>query len=567
MKIVLMGNPNVGKSVIFSRLTGAGVIAANYPGTTVDFTKGKMKLGEKTFEIIDAPGTYSLMPSNKAEEVAKKLFDEADLVINVVDATNLERNLFLTLELLEGNKPVVIALNLWDEARHEGIEIDLKKLEKILDTPIVATVALTGEGIKELTERIKDAKAKERKKTSDDEKWMEIGRIVKIVQKVRHRHHTLKDRLSEASIKPFTGLPIAIFVLLISFLSVRFIAEEIIKYISDPLFEIYKIFIMKIGDFLGEGFIHDVIIGKLIDGEIDFMQSLGLLTTGLYVPFGVVLPYIFSFYLILAILEDTGYLPRLSTLVDNIFHRLGMHGSGIISVFLGLGCNVPGVLSSRILDTKRQRFITATLIGIAIPCMAQTAMIFAILGKYGIKYILIVYSTLAIIFISGGLLLNKFLKGESSEIFLEIPPYRLPSISSIFKKTYMRIKWFLADALPWLFAGVFITGILYSSDIISKIANIFSPLMQPIFGLPGEAAVPLLMGFVRKDLAAGLLLPLGLSAPQLVVAVTVLAIYFPCVATFAVLLKELGWKDMIKSTTIMLFTALFVGFIMKTILI
>ena len=567
MKIVLMGNPNVGKSVIFSRLTGAGVIAANYPGTTVDFTKGKMKLGEKTFEIIDAPGTYSLMPSNKAEEVAKKLFDEADLVINVVDATNLERNLFLTLELLEGNKPVVIALNLWDEARHKGIEIDLKELEKILDTPIVATVALTGEGIKELTERIKDAKAKERKKTSDDEKWMEIGRTVKIVQKVRHRHHTLKDRLSEASIKPFTGLPIAIFVLLISFLSVRFIAEGIIKYISDPLFEIYKIFIMKIGDFLGEGFIHDVIIGKLIDGEIDFMQSLGLLTTGLYVPFGVVLPYIFSFYLILAILEDTGYLPRLSTLVDNIFHRLGMHGSGIISVFLGLGCNVPGVLSSRILDTKRQRFITATLIGIAIPCMAQTAMIFAILGKYGIKYILIVYSTLAIIFISGGLLLNKFLKGESSEIFLEIPPYRLPSISSIFKKTYMRIRWFLADALPWLFAGVFITSILYSSDIISKIANLFSPFMQPVFGLPGEAAVPLLMGFFRKDLAAGLLLPLGLSAPQLVVAVTVLAIYFPCVATFAVLLKELGWKDMIKSTTIMLFTALFVGFIMKTILI
>jgi ferrous iron transport protein B len=567
MKIVLMGNPNVGKSVIFSRLTGADVIAANYPGTTVDFTKGKMKIEGKTFEIIDAPGTYSLMPSNKAEEIAKKLFDEADLVINVVDATNLERNLFLTLELLEGNKPVVIAINLWDEARHEGIEIDLKKLEKILDTPVIATVALTGEGIKELTERIKDAKAKERKKTSDDEKWMEIGRIVKIVQKVRHRHHTLKDKLSEASIKPVTGLPIAIFVLLISFLSVRFIGEGLINYIFDPVFKIYKIFIMKIGNFLGEGFIHDVFIGKLIDGEIDFMQSLGLLTTGLYVPFGVVLPYIFSFYLMLAILEDTGYLPRLSTLLDNIFHRLGMHGSGIISVFLGLGCNVPGVLSSRILDTKRQRFIAATLIGIAIPCMAQTAMIFAILGKYGIKYILIVYSTLAIIFISGGLLLNKFLKGESPEIFLEIPPYRLPSISSIFKKTWMRVRWFLADALPWLFAGVFITGILYSSDIISKIANIFSPLMQPIFGLPGEAAIPLLMGFIRKDLAAGLLLPLGLSTPQLAVAVTILAIYFPCVATFAVLLKELGWRDMIKSTAIMLFTALFVGFIMKTILI
>ncbi|MEM1513505.1 MAG: ferrous iron transporter B [Candidatus Thermoplasmatota archaeon] len=566
MKIVLMGNPNVGKSIIFSRLTGVGAIVSNYPGTTVDFTKGKMKLGEKIFEIIDAPGTYSLRASNKAEEVAKKLFDEADLIINVVDATNLERNLFLTLEILEEKKPVIIALNLWDEAKHKGIEIDLKELEKILATPVVATVALTGEGIKELVERIKDAKAKERKKSSDDEKWAEIGRIIRNVQIVKHRHHTLGDRLSEASIKPLTGLPIAILILFLSFLSVLFVGEALINYFFNPLFDIYKTFLIKFSNFLGEGIIHDIIIGKLINGQIDFMQSLGIITTGLYVPFGIVLPYVFSFYLILAIIEDTGYLPRLSTLLDNIFHRLGMHGSGVISLFLGLGCNVPGLLSTRILDTKKQRFIAITLLSIAIPCMAQTAMIFALLARYGIKYILIVYLTLGMIYIAGGLLLNRFLKGESTEIFLEIPPYRLPSISSIFKKTWLRIKWFLLDAIPWLFTGVFITSILYSSSIFSKIAEIFSPLMQPIFGLPGEATLPLLMGFLRKDLAIGLLLPLGLNAAQTTVAVIVLAIYFPCAASFAVLLKELG-KDAIKSILIMLLTALFVGFIMKTILI
>ncbi|MBC7081235.1 MAG: ferrous iron transporter B [Thermoplasmatales archaeon] len=566
MKIVLMGNPNVGKSVIFSRLTGANVVVSNYPGTTVDFTKGKMRLEGKEVEIIDAPGTYSLTPSNKAEEVAKKIMEEADLIINVVDATNLERNLFLTLEIIEEKKPIVVALNLWDEAKHKGIEIDLKELERQLGVPVVATVALTGEGIKELVERIKDAKVKEREKTSDDEKWVEIGRIIKNTQKVKHRHHTLRDRLSELSIKPLTGLPIAIFVLIISFLSVRLLGETLINYFFDPIFWFYKIFVMKISNFLGEGIVHDIIVGKLIDGEIDFMQSLGIITTGLYVPFGIVLPYIFSFYLILSILEDTGYLPRLSTLLDNIFHRLGMHGSGVIPLFLGLGCNVPGLLSTRILDTKKQRFIAITLISIAIPCMAQTAMIFALLGRYGIKYIAIVYLTLGAIYTTGGLLLNRFLKGESIEIFLEIPPYRLPSISSIFKKTWIRIKWYLSDALPWLFTGVFITTILYSLDLFSKISSIFSPFMKPIFGLPGETAFPLLIGFFRKDLAVGLLMPLNLTAPQMVVAVTVLTIYFPCVASFAVLFKELG-KDAIKTVAIMLFTALFVGFIMKTILI
>jgi len=157
-KIVLMGNPNVGKSVVFSRLTGANVIASNYPGTTVDFYEGTMRLEGEQVRIIDAPGTYSLQPSNRAEEVSVNLLDDADIVINVVDATNLERNLYLTLELLEREKPVIVALNLWDETKHLGIDVDVEKLEKMLGVPVVPTVALTGEGIKELVERLKDAK-------------------------------------------------------------------------------------------------------------------------------------------------------------------------------------------------------------------------------------------------------------------------------------------------------------------------------------------------------------------------------------------------------------------------
>lgn len=567
-KIVLMGNPNVGKSVVFSRLTGANVVTSNYPGTTVDFSKGKMRLGDKKIEIIDAPGTYSLKPSNKAEEVAVEMLKDTDVVINVVDATNLERNLFLTLELLEKGYPVVIALNLWDEAQHLGIEIDKEQLQEELDVPVVATVALTGEGIKEMVECVKKARSSRKiKPMSEEERWVKIGLIIKKVEKVRHRHHTLRDKVADLTIKPITGVPMAILIIFCAFWIVRFIGENLITYIFDPFFEeIYRPLVMQLSEWLGHGFLHDVLIGKLIDGEIEFMESMGMLTTGIYVPFAAVLPYIMAFYFTLSILEDSGYLPRLATLVDNIFHKLGMHGHGIVPLFLGLGCNVPGALATRTLETRKQRFISATLLAISVPCMAQTAMIFGILGPYGLYYIALVFLTLSIVYVITGIILNKFVRGESPEIFLEIPPYRMPSVQAILKKTWMRIRWFLGDAIPWLFFGVFIVNILYSIGFLEWLGSTLAPLMEGIFGLPGEASLALIIGFIRKDLAVGMLLPLKMTAMQLVIAATILTIYFPCVATFAVLVKELGIKDMLKATTIMIATAVAVGGTMKILL-
>jgi len=560
-----MGNPNVGKSVVFARLTGAKVIASNYPGTTVDFYKGKIKIGGETYELIDAPGTYSLEPSNKAEEVAKKLLEEADIVINVVDATNLERNLYLTLQLLEAKKPMIVALNLWDETKHLGIEIDVEKLEKELGVPVVPTVALTGEGIKKLVERIKEAK-EGKLKLGEAERWAKIGEIVKKVEKISHRHHTWKDLLAEITIKPSTGIPIAVIILTFCFVVVRFIGEGIANLIS-PLFDAYLPLLQRLADFLGDNILRDILIGQLIDGKVSFEESMGLLSTALYVPFGVVLPYIIAFYVVLSILEDTGYLPRLATLADNIFHRLGMHGYGIITVFLGLGCNVPGAMATRSLETRKQRFISATLLAIAVPCMAQIAMIFGALGDYGIKYIAMVFITLATLYFVMGLILNRFVKGESPEIFMEIPPYRKPSLAAIAKKTWMRIQWFLRDAIPWLFFGVFIINILYALHILDFIGNLLSPIIVGWFGLKKEAAVALIAGFLRKDLAVGMLLPLQMTAKQLVIAITILAIYFPCVATFTTLMKELGLKDMFKATLIMLFTAFIVGGLQRILLL
>jgi ferrous iron transport protein B len=563
-----MGNPNVGKSVVFSRLTGAKVIASNYPGTTVDLSKGMLRIGGEVAEVIDAPGTYSLEPTNKAEEVALNMYDEADIVVDVIDATNLERNLFLTLELLERKRPVIAALNMWDETKHLGIDIDVGRLEELLGVPVVPTVALTGEGIEKLVSRLNEACSPEEiRPTSDEARWIEIGHLVKKVQRITSRHHTKWDRFIDATIKPSTGIPIAIGIILLSFWIVTLIGETLIGYVFEPLFDFYRPVAMGVSDWLGPGFLHDILIGKLIGGEIDYVQSMGMLTTGLFVPFGMVLPYIVAFYLMLGLLEDSGYLPRLATLTDTVIHKLGMHGHGIVPMFLGLGCNVPGALASRTLETRKQRFISATLMAIAVPCMAQTAMIFGILGPYGLSYIFLVFGTLIIVFLAGGLVLGRCVKGESPEIFLEIPPYRRPSIVAISKKTWMRVRWFLTEAIPYLFLGVLLINVLYAVGFLEWLGHVFAPVIGGWFGLPEESSTALLIGFLRKDLAVGMLLPLAMTPVQLVIATTVLATYFPCVATFAVLVKELGIEDMIKSTVIMVVTALVVGGVMRLVLI
>ena len=608
MKILLMGNPNVGKSVVFSRLTGAHVIASNYPGTTVEFTKGYMRLKGKRVEVIDVPGTYTLEPTSKAEEVAVDMLKEAkedpeNIVINVVDATNLERNLNLTLQLLKEGIPVVVCLNLWDETKHTGIEIDAKKLEEILGVPVVSTCAISGEGIAELIKRLSEAKSNTYE-YDVEERWTEIGRIIEETQKVTHRHHTFLDRLGEASVRPVTGIPIAFAALLASFSIIRFIGESLIGYIFEPIFVgLWKPVMVKLSAILGSGgFIHDILIGKIflfnieteefikgvvtgkmvagstvmvktITGElvsaevtIDFVQSMGLLTTGLFVPFAMVLPYIFAFYLVLSFLEDSGYLPRLGVLMDNFMHRLGLHGLSIIPMMLGLGCNVPGALATRVLETRRERFIAATLMAIAVPCMAQIAMVIGLVGKFGILGLGPVFGTLFVVWVLLGIIMDRLLPGESPEIFTEIPPYRIPYAKALLKKLWMRTYGFLKEAVPYVLLGVFIVNILYALHIIELIGRFLSPVVRGLLGLPNEAVAALIMGFLRKDIAIGMLSPLGLTMKQLIVASVILTMYFPCVATFAVLVRELGIKDMLKSTLIMIISALLVGGTLNLIL-
>lgn len=568
MKILLMGNPNVGKSVIFSRLTGIDVISANYPGTTVEYTEGRMKLGEQMATLVDAPGVYSLDPTTRVEEVSRKIFlNGADVVVNVIDATNLERNLNLTLQILEKGVPTIVALNLWDVATRKGIQIDVKALEKELGVPVVATVAVSGQGIRDLVCALGQASKSSASTAihfdSSDKRWARIGEIAARTQKVMHRHPSIFDHLEDLSIKPLTGIPLAILALYLSFTLVIEIGEMLQLKITDPIFLAYSQFISEVVEnYISSPLLRDILIGT----TPELLKSFGILTTGLYIPLGVVLPFLIPFYLVLGMLEDIGYLPRLSIILDAFMHRIGLHGAAILPCVLGMGCSVPAVLSVRILESPKQRYLAATLMTMAIPCASQSAMIFGMLAPYGLRYILVVYLTLFCTFSVTGFLLHRFIGGESPEIFLEIPPYRMPNMHSLLKKTFIRIREFLKEAVPYIALGMMVMNFFFLTGLMHLIGEAMRPVVSGLLGLPSDAATALIIGFLRKDVGIGMFAPLEMNAVQLVIASVVLAMYLPCVATFMVMLKELGVSGTVKSIALRLVGALLVGTLLHLLL-
>ncbi len=559
-----MGNPNVGKSTIFSRITGVNATISNYPGTTVEVKKGRTKIHSTYVEVIDVPGTYSLSPTCKAEEVASDIIQPGDVIINILDATNLERNLYLTLQLIEKQVPIIAVLNFWDETKHRGIHIDIEKLENALGIPFVPTVAASGEGIKELINRLDDSKT-HTYNLNEEQRWQKIGELIHDAQHIVSKRHTLLETLEDLSLRPVTGILFALLILGSLFSFVRFVSEGMITFLFDPLFRLYHPLVTMISNAIGPGFLHTVLIGTLIDDSINFSQSMGLLTTGLYVPFSMVLPYIFGFYLMLGIMEDSGYLPRLATLVDTLLHKLGMHGIAIVPMLLGMGCNVSGTLATRILNTRRQRFIASTLMCIGVPCAAQMAMIFGLLGKNGWEGIGTVFLTLFSVWLIIGLFLNRCMKGGTPETFIEIPPYRIPYIKGLIKKVWMRTRSFFFS-IPYLLLGVLLVNIFYASGLLDAISTYTAPVISGLMGLPKEAVGAMITGFLRKDVAIGMLLPLQLSTKQLIISCIALTMYFPCVATFIILFKEFGLKDMLKALAIMLISTLIVGTTLNIIL-
>ncbi len=568
-RLILIGNPNVGKSAVFWRLTGIHATTSNYPGTTVAYKAGHAHILGEEFEVIDTPGAYSLDPENEAEQVTADLVAQGDLFVNVVDATNLERNLFLTMQLLERGLPMVVALNMFDDAGHKGIEIDVDGLARFLRVPVVPTVGISGYGIADLAQAIRDLSSKQDRgetfpkihEHTLEERWADIGRVTAQVQRLEHRHHTFLEWLQDVSLRPSTGFLFAAVVLYLSFRLVRFVGEGLIAWVFDPFFQNLALpWLLELSQrTAGSPFLHHLLIGILIHGKIDFVQSMGMLTTGLYVPIAMVLPYVIAFYFVLSLLEDIGYLPRLGVLMDAVMHRIGLHGFSVIPVLLGLGCNVPGILATRSLETPAQRFVAATLICIGVPCVSLQAMIVKIVGDFGMRYVAMVYGFMAGVTILLGVILRLVMKGELPELILEIPPYRMPSLRLTLLKLYYRVRGFLFEAVPLVIGGVLVVNMLDYFHFFQGLAAITAPLVTHLWGLPRNAILPIVMGFLRKDIAAGLLVPLHLTLPQLMTGTVLLSLTFPCIATFIVLFHELGWRNALKSIGVMLLTATVFG--------
>ncbi|MBN2852233.1 MAG: ferrous iron transporter B [Clostridia bacterium] len=600
-KVLLTGNPNVGKSTLFSQLTGISTITSNYPGTTVTYTKGKMTAIKRSqgctgvcdgncgleglkhdhrrhrrgqaqcdakgellhFEVIDVPGTYRLDPVAQSERIASLMVETGDIIVNVLDCTNLERNLFLTLQLLQYDKPLIIALNMWDEAKHKGIHIDIKALSDYLGVPVIATNGLSGEGTYALVNEIANAK-QPLPRTFHKNFWKEIGYIINSVQNLSHRHHTLSERIQDISIHPFFGPVTAVISLFLVFRTVLFLGELLVGLMEKLFVSVYSPLIYKLSDVLSEyQFLHAVLIGDISGAGISYETAMGALTTGVFMTMGVVLPYIFVFYLILGLLEDIGYLPRIAIIFDKLMHRVGIHGYSIIPMFLALGCNVPGVMAIRNLESRRERFITAVILCTTIPCIAQSAVMLHAAGAHGTIYIFVILAALISVWLILGGILGYFVKGEKTALIMEIPPYRKPSAKVQVKRMGMRITGFLKEAVPFVIIGIVVVNIAIYTGIMDKVATFTSPVISRILGLPKEAISSFLIGIVRKDAAVVLLESLQLTPWQMVTAITSLILYFPCLATFIILFKELKLKDTLKAVLIMSATTLIVGFIMN----
>lgn len=549
--VLLMGHPNVGKSALFNRLAGASIAESNYPGTTVEYTKSQLRLNNEPVPIIDVPGTFSLEPKDRAESVAIGFLESEvnPTVVCVIDATRIERGLNLVLEILDRGYEVVIALNMWDEARRKGVDIDADMLADRLGVPVVQTVATEGDGVDDLrsildranssslasiTDRLPSKVHDDSIMTGDEPaaRWDIVDTIVESVVTYQETDPSLSDQLGQLTIAPKTGLPFAIAVLY----GVWAFFSSVAGFFTDgyfvPLFDDHWLPWIQ-SAFPAEGsWLYFLLVGD--PTAVNSFEAFGVLTSGLFVAVGVVLPAILALYLVLALLEDSGYIARLAVLLDAAFHRIGLHGYAIVPMVLSFGCNVPGVAATRTLETNKQRFLTMTLLSVFIPCGAQLGVMLSLIPQYA-GYILLY---LLVGFFVFGAVLNRIVPGSAPEVAVDIPPLRRPRLANVIMKLSVRIRGFMMSAVPFVLAGVGIVNLLYLGGAVDWLATVFQPVLSGWFGVPEETVPALIAGFMRKDLAIAQLSAVSMSPFQTVMSVVMVSIYFPCVATFAMLIKE-----------------------------
>ena len=631
INIVLAGQGNAGKSVVFNYLTGLHQHIGNWAGKTIEKKEGTLYYKGYTIDILDLPGIYSLATYSEEEVISREyiVHQKPEFVINIVDAVNLERNLIFTLQLLELECPVILVLNMMDLARKKGISIDTGALGNLLNTPVVPTVALRGSGITSIIDKVIELKDKGKSYNPprygrEIEKCISILAVylkdsglpypprwmaIKLLEKDRDIVKLVGDYSSEiiaaaeklgSELEEIHGHDSSIVISdersHLAAQITRSIVEisprqkpslnERLDFITTHKLYGYLVMIaimggmfltvFGFGNWLSSRF--DLLFGTWHDWwnealGISFASSLGWSAVeSVLALVQIALPYILPFYVLLYILEDWGYIARISFLMDNLMHRMGIHGKGCISFIIGLGCNVPGCLSCRIMESRRERFITAVLVTM-VPCSAVSVIVFGLVGKYvGLWWALGLYLFAMVIIFIVGKISSRFFLGEPVELIMQMPDYKTPHVKTIASQTWDALKEFIYIAAPIvIIAGVMIQAINLAGWMPS-ISDVLSPVTVNWLGLPAVTGILLIFGILRKELILVMLAAyLGttnfgdvLTAKQMITLAVVSMFYIPCVATISVLWKDYGWKKAMTICIIeILFAILLAGLVSK----
>jgi ferrous iron transport protein B len=597
--VALVGNPNVGKSALFYALTGKYATISNYPGTTVDIAVAKM--GD--LEIVDTPGMHSLIPVTGEEEVARRLLEEAELVVHVVDAKNIRKALPFTLQLIEAGFNTILVLNLVDEAERFGIFINEKLLEERLGIPVLKTVATEKRGIGRLKEEIRKRIGLRPEKRNLIRFSPQIEKVVSEVEGLIEGNYRfskrglailllLKDSMSLEAVKGEKNysqilervsksnlLPYEIMReiyenaerILNGVIEERQVESSLARKFGilalNPLFGIPLTilslgFIYLLAGYLGAQILVDLIetwfeenvntaVNTFLEQNIPnyWLRELiggeyGIITLGIRYAIAIIFPIVTTFFIAFSILEDSGILPRTAYLLDGIFKKIGMSGRAVIPLLLGTGCGTMAVIVTRILETWRERVIATILLAVGIPCSAQLGVMLGIAPDF--RAMMIWISVVTAVLLIAGFISSRVIPGERTVFFMEIPPMRMPRLENVFYKTVSRLEWYFKEVLPIF---VLISVLIWVGRITTAFDLIISALSVPVsaIGLPPKTSEVFLYGFFRRDYGAAGLFDISseglLSYGQVVVAMVTLTLFVPCIAQFSIICKERGVKQ------------------------
>lgn len=614
-KIALVGNPNVGKSVIFGQFTGRYVVVSNYPGTTVEVTRGKAKLGDKSVEIVDTPGANSLLPMSDDERVTRDILlnEEISRAVLVADTKNLGRSLSIAVQLSEMGTPFVMALNMADEAASRGIEVDPALVKEKIGVDAYVTVATRRQGIDKLRKAVGKASRADIEVEYDEEIEEAVSKIEHLFEGRRLSARSLalmtlaaddsliewaRDKLSDEDIEYIWEVHNELqgkYTQSISYVisqrrrevasyieaeALRYtghispgIARRIGELMMHPLWGwailmAVLVFTYEFVGRFGAGTLVDLLEGKVFEGYLNpaltkavnfitpwpalgivrdaLVGEFGMLTVAITYAVAIILPIVTTFFIVFGILEDSGYLPRLAVMSNNFFRRMGLNGKAVLPMVLGLGCGTMAALTSRIMETRKERVLVILLLALGVPCSAQLGVILGILHNVGPLHTMIWVGTVVATLFTVGKIAERLIPGEGADFVMELPPVRVPQIANIIVKTLARIEWYLKEAVPLFILGTFLLFVLDRSGALTIIQNAARPIVVGWLNLPVEATQAFIVGFLRRDYGAAGLLSLAvagkLDPTGVVVGMVTITLFVPCIANFFIIIKELGFK-------------------------